>query len=335
MERVDYQTLLVQDLINLHKRNELDYNPWYQRRSVWKQSEKAYLINTLFERKPVPSLYVRYSLDIEAEKTVKQVVDGQQRIRAIIEYAGGEFPARHPNHRKKVKYSELSRIEVESYKLTGLSVGYLLGATDEDVIEILGRLNSVAKTLNAQEKRNARFSGEFKQFALQQAAKRLAIWRDLQVFTANAIARMDEVQFISDLALNLLNGLSDYSSKRLDDIYEKYDDDFPQHSKLAVRLDRVFSKMVSIKPDSIRDTVFCRPPLFFSLCMVFDSAGRDLSVTGIEAAISRIDSVLESDEPVDERKKGEAEFVSACEASTQRIKQRRIRDSFIRKQLGI
>ncbi|MBA2705885.1 MAG: hypothetical protein H0U60_18770 [Blastocatellia bacterium] len=30
MERVDYQSLVVQDLVNLHKAGELDLNPWYQ-----------------------------------------------------------------------------------------------------------------------------------------------------------------------------------------------------------------------------------------------------------------------------------------------------------------
>ena len=49
MERVDYQSLVIQDVINLEKQGELNLNPWYQRRSVWKDSQKSYLINTLFD----------------------------------------------------------------------------------------------------------------------------------------------------------------------------------------------------------------------------------------------------------------------------------------------
>ncbi|MFA6187393.1 MAG: DUF262 domain-containing protein, partial [Phycisphaerae bacterium] len=175
MDRVEYEKLVVQDLLNFNKNNELNLNPWYQRRSVWTQPQKAYLINTLFEKKPIPSLYIRHSLDIEAEKSIREVVDGQQRIRAILEYLDDSFMAKHPRYPNRVKYSQLNRKDIESFKLTSLSVGYLLGTTDEDVIEIFGRLNSVAKTLNAQEKRNAKFSGEYKQFCLKQASMRLAV----------------------------------------------------------------------------------------------------------------------------------------------------------------
>ena len=33
MERVDYDSLIVQDLINWKKHDELNLEPWYQRRS--------------------------------------------------------------------------------------------------------------------------------------------------------------------------------------------------------------------------------------------------------------------------------------------------------------
>ena len=162
MDRVEYSPITIQELINGKERAELNLNPWYQRRSTWSQAQKAYLINTILERKPVPSLYIRHSLDIAKEKSIKEVVDGQQRIRAILEYVNNAFAARHPAYETKLKFSELSRSEKSSFRMTSLSVGYLLEASDTDVIEIFGRLNSVAKTLNLQEKRNARWSGEFK-----------------------------------------------------------------------------------------------------------------------------------------------------------------------------
>ena len=335
MDRVEYEKLIVQDLLNLHKNAELDLNPWYQRRSVWTPPQKAYLINTLFEKKPIPSLYIRHSLDIEAEKSIKEVVDGQQRIRAILEYVEDSFAARHPQYPKRVKYSQLKRSEVEGFKLTSLSVGYLLGATDGDVIEIFGRLNSVAKTLNAQEKRNARYSGEYKQFCLQQATKRLMLWRDLRLFTANDIARMEEVQFASDITLNFISGLSDYSAARLDQIYAQFDEDFPKQTEMEGRFEHVFSQIAGLKPESVRDTVFSRLPLFFSLCIILDSTKKRLPTSRIEASLHEVDQVLRSDIPISDRKHVEAEFITACTASTQRIKQRSIRDAFIRKRLGL
>lgn len=34
MERVDYESLIIQDLLNFHANESLDISPWYQRRSV-------------------------------------------------------------------------------------------------------------------------------------------------------------------------------------------------------------------------------------------------------------------------------------------------------------
>lgn len=126
--------------------------------------------------------------------------------------------------------------------MTSLSVGTLIGASEEDVIEIFGRLNSVSKTLNLQEKRNAQFSGEFKHFCLKQAASRIQFWRDNNIFSANDIARMSEIQFISELAINLLNGLVDYNAKAITDTYSEFDDKFPKKKSLADRMEKVFTE---------------------------------------------------------------------------------------------
>ena len=332
MERVDYEKMIIQDLINLDKNKEINITPWYQRRSVWTNPQKSYLINTLFEKKPIPSLYIRHSLDLEAEKSIREIVDGQQRVRAILEYVNNKFATKHPNHKKKVIYSELTRSEAEDFRYTSLSIGYLLGATDEDVIEIFGRLNSVAKSLNHQEKRNARFSGEFKQFCLRQAAIRLSLWRDLNIFTANDIARMNEVLFVSDFAFNMLNGLSDYGEEKLNKIYREFDEDFPRQDEISGRFENVFSQIASLDPSAIKDTIFSsRQPLFFSLCMVIDSLDKEMPPKSLEQALFAIDQNFNADTPPTERKPEDAEFYYACIASTQRIKSRKVRDSFIRK----
>ena len=96
MERVDYQSIIIQGLLNLDKKSELNLSPWYQRRSVWNVNQKSYLINTIFENKPIPALYLRHSIDLENAKSIREVVDGQQRTRAILEYCNNEFTAWHP-----------------------------------------------------------------------------------------------------------------------------------------------------------------------------------------------------------------------------------------------
>jgi len=275
MERVDYESLVISDLLSFYSAKQLDINPWYQRRSVWSTPQKAYLINTIFERKPVPSTYIRQKIDLENEKTVKEVVDGQQRIRTILAYRADEFPARHPVHNKKLSYSQLSPHDRGAFLTTPLSVGYLIGATDQDVIEIFGRINSVSKTLNPMEKLNAQYSGEFKQFCLKQAASRLPFWRSAGLFTANEISRMQELQFVSDLVVNLIQGLSDYSASQLAAYYKKYDESFPMEEEVGIRLESIFQKLVCLDVSDFTDTIFKSAQLVFSLMMVIDAAGAD------------------------------------------------------------
>jgi Protein of unknown function DUF262 len=292
MERVDYESMIISDLLGFYNSKALDISPWYQRRAVWSSPQKAYLINTIFERKPVPSIYIRQKIDIENEKAIKEVVDGQQRIRTILGYRNDEFGSKHPHHRGYLKYSQLNTSERGAFLSTPLSVGYLIGATDQDVIEIFGRINSVAKTLNPMEKLNAQFSGEFKQFCLNESVARLPFWRTTNIFSANDIARMQEMQFISDFTINLMDGqLGDYDPKRIASYYKEYDERFPQEGELAGRMEYIFERMVRLPPTNFSDTVFRSAQVTFSLMWLLDEMrDRQITTDQLREVIHRTDA---------------------------------------------
>lgn len=329
MERVDYESMVVQEFLNAHKSGELNVSPWYQRRAVWSNAQKAYLVNSVFEKMPVPSIYIRHTIDIEEEKTIKEIVDGQQRVRSLLDYRAGRFGARHPDEARRVYYKDLTPSQRQQFLMAKVPVAYLVGADDSDVIEIFGRLNAVSKTLNAQEKRSAKFSGEFHQFCLRQAVDRLAIWRDLNIFSATQISRMEEVQFSAELAMAMVDGMSDYSAARIDKAYKAWDEEFPEREAVRKRLDRVFTLLASLKPESIRDTVFSRSPLFYSLVLVLDSRQRLPSRVTLEAALHDIDTRFNDPRPAAERPKEDLDFVAASSASTQRIRTRQARFDYI------
>lgn len=330
MDRVDYESVVVQDLLTFYNRQELNITPWYQRRAVWNEPQKAYLINTIHEQKPVPSIYIRHTVDLEQEKSLKEVVDGQQRVRCILEYREDKFSALHPSRQRAVKYSELSKTEKSHFLLTALSVGYLVNASDKDVIEIFARINSVAKTLNPQEKRNALFSGAFKQFCLTEAVERLPFWRNFSVFTDNDISRMAEVQFISDLVMNLKEGLQDFSANRLTAYYKTYDENFPDTKPMRTRLDRLFEILLEQKPDVLRGSVFSRPQVLFSLILVLDKVGRVPRQT-LEKCITDIDSKIRAVQSGDNPSAIPTDIYEAFSSGNMhRIKFRKRRDTVIK-----
>ncbi|TPV33228.1 DUF262 domain-containing protein [Paucihalobacter ruber] len=329
MDRVEYQSMVIQDIINLEDKGELNTTPWYQRRSVWNQGQKSYLINTIFEKKPIPSLYIRHSLDLDKGISIKEVVDGQQRTRAIISFCNNEFTARHPESNKLIKFSELNKTQKQNFLLTAIPVGFLLGATDADVIDIFARINSVAKTLNSQEKRNAQFSGEFKQFSVKQAVKRTEFWKEYGIFTGNDIARMNEVQFVSDVVINLMDGLTAYSAAKVTKYYKDYDENLENIDRLSNRLDNIFDICVSLNPSSIKQTIFNRPPIFFSLLLVLDEIKKP-NISKIEKGLAEIDNRFNSDTPVSDRPKEDINFYNACSATTQSLPNRKVRANYIK-----
>lgn len=330
MERVDYESMVIQELLNAHDREELNVSPWYQRRAVWTNAHKSYLINSIFETMPVPTIYVRHTIDLEKETTIKEVVDGQQRCRSIIEYKDNGFGARHPDHARRVYYRDLSPTQRQAFLMSKLPVAYLIGADDQDVIEIFGRLNAVSKTLNPQEKRSAQWSGEFHQFCLRQAVDRLPIWRDLNVFSATEISRMAEVQFMAELAMAFVNGMTDFSAARVTNAYREWDEDFPHREDVGRRLDRVFAKIASVKQGAIKDTIFSRSPVFYSLVLVLDDLNRLPSNAALEEKLAEIDARFNDSRPPAERPEADLEFVAACTASTQRIRSRQTRFDYIK-----
>lgn len=327
MERVNYEKNTVQDLLNFYKADELELNPWYQRRAVWTDQQKSYLINTFFEQKPVPTIYIRHTLDLEKEKSLREVVDGQQRLRSIIDYRNGEFAARHPKYTVKKFFNELKPVDKEAFLMTSLSVGYLIGAEEPDVIEIFGRINSVSKTLNAQEKRSAQFSGEFKQFTIRTSSQLLPVWRSRDVFSATQISRMVEVEFIADLTMNLLKGIQDFSPARLTNFYKLNDVVFEQESEAESLISSIFSLINAMDPKIIKDTIFSRAPLMFSLCMILKD-NLNIAPNKLSSIILKIDNLVVSEDIEHDQKT--LTFLKAISSSTQRIASRRQRDAFIR-----
>src|SRR5947209_6949395 len=72
------------------QQDELELKPPFQRNPVWQEHQKASLIDTLIRGYPVPELYIQSTVSATAdEKHI--IVDGQQRIRACMEFVAGKF----------------------------------------------------------------------------------------------------------------------------------------------------------------------------------------------------------------------------------------------------
>ena len=79
----------ISDVRDWKKRKELEIQPDFQRRSVWSEHARISLIDTIIKDIPMPKIYI--SQRIKNESTYRVVIDGQQRIGAILDFLSNQF----------------------------------------------------------------------------------------------------------------------------------------------------------------------------------------------------------------------------------------------------
>src|SRR5437588_12971208 len=88
--------------------NELVISPPFQRNPVWSARQQAALIDTILLEYPIPELYMQDVTDAEGNQRYI-LVDGQQRIRAVLDYLAGEFELQDESpHWADMAFEELS-----------------------------------------------------------------------------------------------------------------------------------------------------------------------------------------------------------------------------------
>jgi hypothetical protein len=72
-------------------REDFVTRPPYQRKSVWNKNKKQSLIDSLFRRYYIPKLVIR-EVRLSDDRTVNEIIDGQQRITTVQEFFSNQFP---------------------------------------------------------------------------------------------------------------------------------------------------------------------------------------------------------------------------------------------------
>ena len=80
----------IAELVDWYRRRELVVNKEYQRGvGLWPTSAKSYFIDTILKDFPFPKVYFHELIDKETKRPRRQIVDGQQRISTLVEFADG------------------------------------------------------------------------------------------------------------------------------------------------------------------------------------------------------------------------------------------------------
>ena len=261
------EILNIRKIINYWEKKQLILQPKFQRRVAWDEDARSYLIDTVVRKFPMPKIYLRRTVNPDTRLMIYEVVDGQQRLDAIISFYKGNLllKAKHNPNFNDVTFSNLPDTVQQDFFEYEISTEMIENASDPEVWGLFERLNTYTMTLNRQEKLNAKYFGFFKQTAYKLAAEEEALdaWKKLNVFRDMQIARMKEVEMTSDVLVAIVWGISNLSDIRK--AYIEYDNEFPYMesamSTFRVTLDFIREHLCEV----VKSTRFRRLAWFYSL----------------------------------------------------------------------
>lgn len=266
----------VRSILNALKRNLLVLRPPYQRNLVWLDRQKAALVDTILRAYPIPEIYMQ-DLDAGDGQIQWVVVDGQQRLRACLEFLEGGF-ALDPDQSPEWGDVTFDGLGIESQQAIldyEFVVRVLPMMPEEEVRNIFKRLNQNVLALNRQELRHATYWGPF--IKTMEDLSNLEFWSVSGVFTPNDVRRMLDIEFISELAVALLNG---HQNKKdtLDDWYEAYEQDFEERERVQQLFRDITGEIGHVLP-ALRQTRWSNKSDFYSLFLVLGNHDGDLPLT--------------------------------------------------------
>ena len=255
--------------------NELILAAPFQRNPVWTNLQKSYLIDTILNGLPIPELYMQ---DLGDEQGVERhiVVDGQQRIRAILEFVQGEYSLEGDEVLRKwqgLRFDDMSpdeKKDIFSYKFV---VRVLPAMEEEGVRKIFSRLNRNVVALNEQELRNATYWGPFIK-TIQKIADDDQFWSESGIFSAADHRRMLDHEFISEIAIAYLNGAQNKKDK-LDTYYQLYEKSFEQKDEMEKNFRSITGEISKLLP-KLNSTRWKKKSDFYTLFLCLSTKISEL-----------------------------------------------------------
>lgn len=269
----------VSDFVSWQRSGNLVLAPYFQRRSVWKPGAKSYLIDTIVRGLPIPIIFLRdRRTDPNQIEPIREVVDGQQRIRTVLGYISPTLLPDYAPQRDSFRVQRTHNPDIGNKPFDELDgeakhaildyefVVHVLPSRvdDREVIQIFRRMNSTNFTLTQQEKRNASYFGEFKTSVYDLAAEQLQRWRQWRTFTEDDIARMKEVELTSELVLIILDQrIQGKSTGSIDHAYRTYDENYALRTDVEKRFRTVMESIDTNFGSYSPDFVFYKKTLIY------------------------------------------------------------------------
>lgn len=212
IESISSTNIKIIEFYNKISQGILKLSPDFQRKLVWKKQHKYHFIETILKNYPFPEIYIA-SADIDVDRITSSevVVDGQQRLSAIMDYIQeiGDFK----NQKKITSFDKLDNNAKKSFLNYPITVRDLKDIDSKVIRDIFLRINNTEYSLNAIEKTNAMYGDSELVIFCKQIVEKIDDYKPTSEDTESIISEVRR-QTLSDF-FHGKNIFSDFDAKRM------------------------------------------------------------------------------------------------------------------------
>lgn len=236
--QVTRNVFTIADLVKWLEEKSLIINRDYQRGSgLWPLNARSYFIDTILNGYPFPKITIRQTMNLKTRKSVREIIDGQQRLMTIYDFVDNNITLSSVSKLYKGnRFQDLEDEDKEKFLSYEVSVDTIIAATEEEVLETFRRMNSYTLPLNDQEKRHATYQGEFKWFVKDMIDIYVPMLETYKILTVKQISRMADADLMTELCQVLLIGVEARTASKLDNLYKEYDKRFRNKNEIENKL---------------------------------------------------------------------------------------------------
>lgn len=277
----------ISDVRDWDNERKLELRPDFQRNEVWSRAAQVMLIDTILKDIPIPKVYIQSMM--RSEKTYRVVIDGQQRLTAILAFINNKYKLNKPyiGQYSNMNFSALPEDVRNMILQYNIDINEIYDPTDEEVRDLYARVNKYTVQLNKQELRKADFVGHF--INLAEKLSDIDFFKDAKTFSAAQIRRMLDVEYIEELLCVLLVGEQN-KKETLDAFCEKYEIFEEGFDIVENRFLEIIRDITTIFDENLRieTTRFKQKSDFYSLFgVIVDAKRRDLILSSDNLATLR------------------------------------------------
>jgi hypothetical protein len=256
-------------------------NQDYQRNSgLWTSPARSFFIESILLEYPIPKIYLYANVDLSTRKTIKEIVDGQQRSHALQLFYNNRSALSSRLETEELrgkKYRQLPGEYQSAFLTYQLPIDQFSGVPDSEVRESFRRMNSSNVPLNDEEQRNAKFQGPFKWFIYGFGRQYNEALYSIGVFSKRDLARMADTRTYADIAYAIESGIATTRPPELDGLYRTYNSSFESEALFGERMGFGFDQYLS--HGELHTQPLLRAHLVQTFVLLFIETRFDLGLT--------------------------------------------------------